>query len=150
MRVNTKALGLGKAKAKPAKGAKKDRLFASLVAYCKSRNYPIPEPEFRFHPVRRWRWDAAWPDRMLAVEIHGAVWVQGRHTTGKGFSEDQVKFATAAVMGWRLAPVTTSQFESGAIFELLDYEFARGVDINQCDNPNGPCACGAWHEEGRQ
>lgn len=19
----------------------------------------------------------------------------------------------------------------------------------ECDNPNGPCACGAWHENGR-
>lgn len=38
--------------------------------------------EHRFHPVRKWRFDAAFPVRKIAVEIDGGVFVQGRHMRG--------------------------------------------------------------------
>lgn len=106
-------------------GGKVSGAFASLVQYCRSRGYPEPQPEVRFHPVRRWRWDACWPDRRLAVEFHGGVYSGGRHTRGAGFEADQEKFATAAVVGWRLIPVTTKQLNAGMLWELLDQEFAH-------------------------
>lgn len=108
-----------------AKGGK----FAALAAYCANRKYPLPDDEFRFHPVRRWRWDAAWPERMLAVEFHGGAFTQGRHTRGSGFTADQEKFATAAILGWRIIPVTSEQFEAGALWELIDAEFQRGTEV---------------------
>jgi very-short-patch-repair endonuclease len=63
---------------------------------------PVPVPEFKFHPTRRWRFDYAWPDRRLAVEIEGAVWVNGRHTRGAGYLGDMQKYNSACVMGWRV------------------------------------------------
>ncbi len=31
-----------------------------------------PVTQHRFYPERKWRWDRAWPDHMLAVELDGA------------------------------------------------------------------------------
>ena len=62
----------------------------------------LPEPvlEHRFHPVRRWRFDIAWADHMIALEVEGGVWTGGRHTRGSGFMKDMEKYNTAAAMGW--------------------------------------------------
>lgn len=74
---------------------------------------PAPVREHRFHPTRKWRLDFAWPARQIAVEIHGGIWTGGRHTTGKGFSEDCVKLAEAALLGWRVIPVTGDMVKDG-------------------------------------
>lgn len=97
--------------------------FATLAAYCKSRSYPEPVAEFRFHPQRKWRFDAAFVDDLLAVEFQGGAFSGGRHTRGAGFSRDAEKFATAAALGWRIMPITTEQLNAGALWPLLDHVF---------------------------
>jgi very-short-patch-repair endonuclease len=54
--------------------------------------------EHRFHPTRRWRFDFAWPEQRLAVEIEG----RGRHQTFMGFAQDAEKYNTALLLGWRV------------------------------------------------
>lgn len=54
--------------------------------------------EYRFHPVRRWRFDFAWPAEKLAVEIEG----RGRHQTFVGFRNDCEKYNAALQLGWRV------------------------------------------------
>ena len=71
-------------------------------AYCKAAGLPVPVAELRFAPPRRWRFDWAWPTHRIALEVEGAVWVQGRHTRGSGFVKDMEKYNTAAAMGWRI------------------------------------------------
>lgn len=56
--------------------------------------------EFRFHPVRKWRFDYAFPSLKIAIEIDGGVWTQGRHTRPQGYINDLEKFNHAAAMGW--------------------------------------------------
>lgn len=63
--------------------------------------------EHRFHPVRRWRFDYAIPDRKIAVEVDGAVWVGGRHNRPAGYIRDMEKLNTAVSMGWLVLRVTT-------------------------------------------
>lgn len=70
----------------------------------------MPEPEYRFHPVRKWRLDFAWPGLLLAVEIEGAIWTGGRHTRGAGVLGDMEKYNALSVMGWRLL-----RFDGGAV-----------------------------------
>jgi len=59
--------------------------------------------EYRFHPVRRWRFDFAWPDTevapgfRLAIEVEG---MGGRHQTNKGFRQDIEKYTAALNEGW--------------------------------------------------
>ncbi|WP_224055555.1 hypothetical protein [Vibrio penaeicida] len=64
------------------------RLEAEFALQIRALKLPVPETEFRFHPVRQWRFDFAWSLQKFAVEIEGGGWNHGRHTRGKGFSDD--------------------------------------------------------------
>ena len=65
--------------------------------------------EFRFHPVRRWRFDFAIPELKIAVEIEGGSWVQGRHTRGAGYQGDMEKYNQAVILGWKVLRYTPTQ-----------------------------------------
>lgn len=54
--------------------------------------------EYQFHPTRKWRFDVAWPEQKLAVEIDG----RGRHQTISGVRKDYEKHNEATRMGWRV------------------------------------------------
>lgn len=75
--------------------------------------------EFRFHPVRKWRFDLAWPDRMIAVEVDGGVWSGGRHTRGAGFVADCEKTNEATAMGWRVFRFPTPHVSDGTAIAIL-------------------------------
>lgn len=62
--------------------------------------------EHRFHPVRKWRFDVAIPEMMVAIELEGGVYTRGRHTRGSGFIKDIEKYNTATVMGWNVLRYT--------------------------------------------
>ena len=79
-----------------------------------------PIEEFRFHPKRRWRFDLAWPDRKLAVEIEGGVYSHGRHTRGKGFTRDCAKYNEAVILGWRVLRVTTGMVNDGTALTFIE------------------------------
>jgi hypothetical protein len=48
-----------------------------LEMHCKAMNLPAPVLEYKFHPKRRWKIDAAWPGFRLAVEIEGGLYGRG-------------------------------------------------------------------------
>jgi len=56
--------------------------------------------EYRFCPGRQWRFDFAFPEAKLAVEIDGGQWAPhgGRHNR----DSDRAKLNAAAVRGWRV------------------------------------------------
>ncbi|CAH0528436.1 hypothetical protein CTH30272_02120 [Allocatenococcus thiocycli] len=88
-------------------------LFKSNI---KSLGLPVPESEYRFKGFcgkRRWRFDFAYPDLKVAIEIEGGVYTKGRHTRGKGYEADCEKYNTATAMGWRIFRFTTGMVKSG-------------------------------------
>lgn len=62
------------------------------------------ETQYRFHPVRRWKMDFAWPELLLAVEIQGGTYSRKRsgHTTGTGTQRDYEKNNAAVLLGWQV------------------------------------------------
>jgi hypothetical protein len=80
-----------------------DPLFLALL---KRERLPLPVAELRFAPPRRWRFDYAWPDHRVALEVDGGIWTAGRHTRGAGWLKDTEKLNTAASLGWRLLRTT--------------------------------------------
>lgn len=56
--------------------------------------------EHQFHPTRKWRFDLANIGWMVAIEIDGGIFVNGRHSRGKQQVEDMLKQTEAAVLGW--------------------------------------------------
>ena len=90
-----------------AKQQAADERFAAWVAVLRLYRVPLPEREYRFCD-RLWRFDYAWPDQKVALEVDGGVWLKGggRHTRGSGWLKDTEKLNTAASLGWRLLRTT--------------------------------------------
>ena len=75
--------------------------------------------EYRFHPFRKWRFDVAWPDRQIAVEIDGGYFVGGRHSRGTGQIADNEKINVAQSLGWTVYRFTPQQLKSGYFFRAM-------------------------------
>lgn len=86
---------------------------AHLAQLCQDAGLPEPVAEFRFHPTRRWRFDYAWPDQQIAIEVEGGAWVGGRHTRGGGYIADMDKYNQAQVSGWIVLRYTPAQMRAG-------------------------------------
>lgn len=91
-------------------------LFTSI---CKSDLHVECVKEYRFHPVRRWRFDYAIPDKKIAIEIDGGVWNYGRHNRASGYVADMEKFNAAASMGWVVLKFTPQQQYTRGAFDLI-------------------------------
>lgn len=91
-----------------------------LAFQIKAAKLPLPFAEYRFMPPRLYRFDFAWPNRLLAVECEGGTWGKSRHTTGKGFAADCVKYNLAAIAGWRVLRVTGDQIKSGEALQWIE------------------------------
>lgn len=89
-------------------------------AQLKAVGLPTPVKEHRFHPPRRWRFDYAWPEQMVALEIEGGTWVKGRHVRPSGYAKDCEKYSWAAIDGWRVIRATTEQVKSGEAIHWVE------------------------------
>ena len=105
---------------KKATGSKPSELFALQL---RMSSVPKPDQELRFHNVRRWRFDFAWPDYKIAAEIDGATYTQGRHTRGAGYEKDCEKLNTAILCGWQVFRFTSGQVQSGYAIETIKKYF---------------------------
>jgi hypothetical protein len=75
--------------------------------------------EFKFHLVRKWRFDYAVPEHKIALEVEGGVWTGGRHTSPKGFLGDIEKYNTATLMGWRVFRTTPDDLYKKKTLDLM-------------------------------
>lgn len=82
---------------------------------CVASGLPKPIAEYRFHPLRRWRFDWAFVDQKIAIEVEGGIFIQGRHSRGVGMKKDMEKYNTAALMGWRVFRVTPKEMPARAL-----------------------------------
>lgn len=112
-----------------SKGAK-----VPLDVQCKGIGLPQVLPEWFFHKKRQWRFDFAFVELKLAVEIEGGIWARkgakkceecgevpkGGHSTGKGMLEDMEKYNAATIEGWRLLRVTPDQVQDGTALALIE------------------------------
>lgn len=77
--------------------------------------HAVPVREYKFHATRNWRFDFAWPEARVAVEIEGGVWKGGRHTRGAGFIGDCEKYNAAVLDGWRVFRLTGEMIDTAHI-----------------------------------
>ena len=72
-------------------------------------------------PGRKYRWDFAFPNHRLMVEVQGGIWrAKGAHNTGDAITRDCEKSAVAAVYGWRTFGVTAGQINSGQALRWIE------------------------------
>ena len=80
-----------------------NNLEADFEFWLGCENLPPHVRQFKFHPTRRWRFDFAWPDRKVAVEIDGLLYdAPGGHQTVRGRLNDCEKYEAALNLGWRV------------------------------------------------
>jgi hypothetical protein len=85
--------------------------------------YPPPILEYKFCETRRWRFDFSWPDRKIAVEVQGGLFIRGAHARGAYIVKSQEKYNHAALMGWRIFYFQPKEFDNGVAVEILDQIF---------------------------
>ena len=75
--------------------------FAYILRVC-GADLPEPEREYVFAKPRKWRFDFAWPEQRVAVEVNGGryAFAGGRHSS----EGDLEKMRKAAAMGWVVLP----------------------------------------------
>jgi hypothetical protein len=81
---------------------------------------PAPVQELQFHPSRKWRFDFAWPDKMVACEVEGGTYMGGRHQTADGFQKDCEKYNEATLLGWKIIRVTADQIATAQAVTWLE------------------------------
>jgi hypothetical protein len=88
---------------------------------CESVGLPKPEPEVRFHPVRKWRIDYLFTDgpARVALEVEGGVWKGGRHNRASGFLKDMEKYNALSACGIVLLRATPQDLNKTEILELI-------------------------------
>lgn len=91
-----------------------------LSKQLEASGYPLPQTEYRFDTIRRWRFDLCWPGIRLAAEIEGGTWANGRHSRGKGYENDCIKYNTATIQGWRVLRFTTAMVEDGRALATIE------------------------------
>lgn len=68
--------------------------------------------EYKFHDVRKWRFDWAFPSLKVAVEYEGLFSKKSRHTTIKGYQGDIEKYNAATILGWQIIRVTAKDYKT--------------------------------------
>lgn len=68
--------------------------------------------ELRFHSKRRFRFDWAIPEFMIAIEFEGIMSKKSRHTTVTGYSNDCIKYNLAQINGWKVLRYTVINYKN--------------------------------------
>jgi very-short-patch-repair endonuclease len=92
----------------------------SLVFQCRAARLPTPVRQHRFHAERRWRFDLAWVDRKLAVEVDGGTFVYGGHNRGAQIARDMEKQNAAVMLGWRVLRFDTHMVGDGRAVDVIE------------------------------
>lgn len=90
-----------------------------FLFHCRAYKFTEPKREYQFCDGNKFRFDFAWPEWKVAVEIEGGVWRNGRHNRGNGFEADCKKYNLAALGGWKVFRFTTGQVKSGEAIEFI-------------------------------
>lgn len=92
---------------------------------CDHLGIPRPVLEYRFHKIRKWRVDLAWPEQKLAVEIEGGAFTGGRHTNSiNGFLGDIEKYNALAFEHWFLLRTIPEDIKTGDAAVMV-YEYFK-------------------------
>lgn len=88
----------------------------SFAQLCRLHGIAAPVPEYRFSPPRKWRFDWAWPEALMAIEQQGGLFNGGRHVRGAALLKEYEKLNAASALGWRVLLFTPAQMVAPTTF----------------------------------
>jgi len=110
-------------KAKPKKEHKLSSLESKFLLIV--QGLPQPVREYRFHPTRRWRFDFAYVEQKLGIEVDGGAFSTGRHNRAIPQAEDNHKTNAAILLGWRVLKFNTVNMKDVATVRSVIEEALR-------------------------
>lgn len=97
--------------------------YANLLVMFAERGIYPPVTEYEFAPMRKWRFDYAWPvPNKVALEVDGGIWRKGggAHSHPSNILRDIEKSNAATLLGWRVIRATPDQLsEAVRMVEML-------------------------------
>ena len=92
---------------------------SAFALHCRAEGL-TPEREYIFSK-RKFRFDFAFPDKKLAVEVEGGIWMNGRHNRASSIEMDFFKYNLATKLGWHILRYSTAMAIDGtAISDVLE------------------------------
>lgn len=82
-----------------------------LFVFHREGNIPKYVREHQFHHERKFRFDWAIPDLMIAIEYEGLMSEKSGHTTISGYTKDCTKYNLAAIEGWKVLRYTAINYQ---------------------------------------
>ena len=80
---------------------------------------PVREYPFAQNLGRKWRFDFAWPEAKVALEVEGGLFVRGKHSTGVGIQRDIDKHNMALALGWAVARASNKMVEDNRAADIV-------------------------------
>ena len=101
-------------------------LEETLAFQIRATGLPEPEREYQAVPKRKFRYDFAFVQEKLLVEVQGGIWTRGSHARPKGITRDMTKLNLAQLAGWRVMQFSRGMIESGEALDMISK--ALGVE----------------------
>jgi len=74
--------------------------------------------------LRDWRFDFAFIDDKIALEVNGGTWRNGRHNRGSSIRDEYTKLNAASLLGWRVFLFSTDMVKdetaSQTVIDIYD------------------------------
>ncbi len=102
----------------------------AFLAMCRSHGIPEPIWELYFFPGRKFRFDWAWPENKIALEVQGGNWIGGRHVRPAALEDEHDKRNEAAISNWRILYCTPEEVTTGEVFPVI--KRALGLEEKPC------------------
>lgn len=109
----------------------RNNMIDIFVQFAKNQLGVEPVKEHLFHPVRKWRFDYAFPSHKIALEVEGGVHTGGRHIRPRGFLNDMEKYNTASVMGWRVLRTTPDELRTFKTIQMIKEAISYGEELQK-------------------
>jgi very-short-patch-repair endonuclease len=83
--------------------------------------------EYQAIPARKFRFDFAFVEARLLIEINGGTYSKGAHSTGIGLHRDYEKGNLAVKEGWRVLAFDVKQVKSGEAVSFTQSIIQQGA-----------------------
>jgi len=102
-------------------------LEGDLAWQIRMTGLPTPERQYAAIPGRRHRFDFAWPNFKLLLDVQGGIFTKGKHGRGAGIMQDQEKLNLATIEGWHVMHVSVRHIDEGTAVQWLRRFFEKRI-----------------------
>ncbi len=102
--------------------------------------------EHRFHPVRRWRFDYAFPQIKVAVDYDGVMFRSVGHNSLEKIIKDMERSNHAQLCGWDIYKANAKTVQNKEFFAIIEEAVSNAVDEAECDYTPPELPSKSWDE----